>query len=197
MPVRASPVAASGVELPLAILDCRHLLRSGQRRRGFEVGQGRFVVAKERQDLGERGAEVRDRRMAEPEGRLQVLARFLVGEDRPRFVAGAVMRLRGCLGPAGQGLVVRDERPPDPVRACACRARERIRDPGVEQSAPDHAQAFVGDISKARMREVEALLVGPGGDDLPDEAAPHELLQGLDRLLVAPATGQSHEARVE
>ena len=134
--------------------------------------QGRFVVAEERQDLGERHAELADRRVAERKSGLEMLPRLLVGKDRPRLVAGAAMRLRGCLGPAGQmGLVVRDERPPDPVRARMCRAaRQRIRDPRVEQSAPDHAQALVRDISKARMREVEARVVRPGGGDLSDEA---------------------------
>ena len=47
------------------------------------------------------------------------------------------------------------------------------------------------------MREVEARVVRPGGGDLSDEAAPHEFLQALHRLVLAPATGQSHEARVE
>ena len=193
---RGRRVAAPGVDPAEAQLDRREAGVGRDRRGGLERRDGAGVVAEHGAQLADRRLEARHVRVPEGERRAEVVERLAVRVDRPRPGARLAEGL-GRLGvAAGGALVTGDQGEPARVVPAVRGRAQHLGDAPVQQAPPGQARRLVGGVAQARVAEVER---GPAlaAPDLPDEAAPHELLEGGDRLVLGPAAGRPHGREVE
>ena len=189
---RGRRVAAPGVDPAEAQLDRREAGVGRHRRGGLERGDGAGVVAEHGAQLTDHRLEACDVRVPEGERRAEVIERLAVRVDRSRPGARIAEGL-GRLGVAtGGALVTGDQGEPARVVAPVRGRAQHLGDAPVQQAPPGQARRLVGGVAQACVAEVEH---GPAlaAPDLPDEAAPHELLEGSRSS--RPRTGRWRPAR--
>ena len=177
-------VAAPGVDPAEPELDRRQagLVRDCGRR--LEGADRPGVVALRRADLPQRRLDADDVGVAERQRRLEMRAGLVQRVHLAGPQPGVAERLGGLGVAPGRALV--DGHLDEPARVVAAVGirPKQVGDAPVEQPPPDEADPLVGRLAEPRVGEVEGQVRARG--QLPDEAAPDELLEGADRLVLGP-----------
>ena len=163
--------------------EVRQVRVGGERGRGLERGDRSRVVADARPQAPDRAVQTDGIGVAEGERRLVMGDRVEVGEDLGGTVARLSIGLGGLRVATGRSLMAGDEHEPGEVVATTAGEvqAERLGHATMEEPSTSEARPLVREIAQRAVDEIEA------GRRLPDEAAPHALVERVDGLLLGAA----------
>ena len=199
---RGGQVPAPAVDPPELDLDAREPVGAGEGRGRLQGPDRGWILAEPRTQLADPDVDGHRFRATEGEGRLEMFDRFAVGEDSlcavGRLEVGRCSFRRAPGGP----LVAGD---PGDGRHVVAAARvevqaKRVGGAPVEESATGEAGHLVRLVAQATMAEVVADRSGRATRatlDLADDPASHQLLDGIDRLLLRAAARPADGREVE
>ena len=143
--------------------------------------------------------QIRTVGIAEGQRGLEVCDRLPVGEDRLGAIGRLPIGLGSLGGPTGRPLVAGDEIEPPKIVATGSGQIEaqRIGRPSVEQAATREAGHLVRGVAQATVAEVVADRARRRRADLAHDPAPHELLDGIDGLLLGSTAGVAQRPEIE